>query len=266
MSQMPDTARMKRELAEIISIRTENPPGREADAAVYVQNLLVAAGFDVSLTEYKPGRFNVEARLENGLGPVLPLIPTWIPCRRRGVECRPFPASRGRWQALRPRRMRLQGTPDRDGGSPADAGFRRQSWSGTLLGVFVGDEEIASEGAKFYAAGKPKIDFAVVGEPTSNTTFSAHKGNLRPVVRVYGLSAHSGTPHLGENAIYRAAQLLGMIETHHDKVVRLRAHPLVGEASLTVTRIWGGHQTMCCRALAICCLTAGWSRARTKRL
>jgi acetylornithine deacetylase/succinyl-diaminopimelate desuccinylase len=242
MSQMPDTARMKRELAEIIGIRTENPPGREADAAVYVQNLLVAAGFDVSLTEYKPGRFNVEARLENGLGPVFAF----------NTHMDTVPAGEG-WSSdpfqLREADGKLFGRGACDCKGPLIAMVEalrmlasdRQSWSGTLLGVFVGDEEIASEGAKFYAAGKPKIDFAVVGEPTSNTTFSAHKGSLRPVVRVYGLSAHSGTPHLGENAIYRAAQLLGMIETHHDKVVRLRAHPLVGEASLTVTRIWGGH-------------------------
>jgi acetylornithine deacetylase/succinyl-diaminopimelate desuccinylase len=117
----------------------------------------------------------------------------------------------------------------------------RSSWSGTLLGVFVADEEIASEGAKAYAASQPHVDFAIVGEPTSNATFSAHKGSLRPLVRVYGISAHSGTPHLGENAIYRAAQLLGLIEANHGSVVRHRTHPLVGEASLTVTRIHGGH-------------------------
>src|SRR4029077_290070 len=67
------------------------------------------------------------------------------------------------------------------------------------------------------------------------------KGSLRPVVRVYGLSAHSGTPHLGENAIYRAGELLGLVAEHHDKVSRHRSHPLVGAASLTATRIDGGH-------------------------
>jgi acetylornithine deacetylase/succinyl-diaminopimelate desuccinylase len=117
----------------------------------------------------------------------------------------------------------------------------RAAWSGTLLGVFVADEEIASEGAKFYASTGPKIDAAVIGEPTSNATFTAHKGSLRPVVRVQGVSAHSGTPHLGENAIYRAGELLGLVAEHHEKVVRHRTHPLVGAASLTVTRMNGGH-------------------------
>jgi acetylornithine deacetylase/succinyl-diaminopimelate desuccinylase len=55
------------------------------------------------------------------------------------------------------------------------------------------------------------------------------------------VTAHSGTPHLGENAIYRAGELLALIAEHHDKVVRHRGHPLVGNASITVTRIYGGH-------------------------
>lgn len=242
MTQMPDVARMKRELAEVIAIRSENPPGGEAEVATYVLGLLAETGFSVSLTEYKPGRFNVEARLENGPGPVFAF----------NTHMDTVPAGEG-WSSdaftLREEDGRLYGRGACDCKGPLIAMIEamrmlaadRSAWSGTLLGVFVGDEEIASEGAKFYAAGKPEIDFAVVGEPTSNTTFSAHKGSLRPVVRVHGVSAHSGTPHLGDNAIYRAGQLLTLVEAFHNDVVRKRSHPLVGEASLTVTRISGGH-------------------------
>lgn len=242
MSHTPDSARMKRELAELIAIRTENPPGREADAAAYVRDLLLSAGFALDVTEYKPGRFNVEARLDNGPGPVFAF----------NTHMDTVPAGDG-WSSdpftLREADGKLYGRGACDCKGPLIAMVEamrmlasdRSTWSGTLLGVFVGDEEIASEGAKFYAASKPKIDFAVVGEPTSNTTFAAHKGSLRPVVRVHGQAAHSGTPHLGDNAIYRAGQLLSLIEAHHSEVVRGRTHPLVGEASLTVTRISGGH-------------------------
>jgi acetylornithine deacetylase/succinyl-diaminopimelate desuccinylase family protein len=242
MFQNPDSARMKRELAELIAIRTENPPGREVEAAVYVRDLLVAFGFEVGLTEYKSGRFNVEARLSNGPGPVFAF----------NTHMDTVPAGDG-WSSdpfvLRENAGRLYGRGACDCKGPLIAMIEamrmlasdRGAWSGTLLGVFVGDEEIASEGAKFYAAAKPHIDFAVVGEPTSNTTFAAHKGSLRPLVRVHGTAAHSGTPHLGDNAIYRASQLLSLIASHHDNVVRKRTHPLVGEASLTVTRISGGH-------------------------
>ncbi|MDR6101597.1 acetylornithine deacetylase/succinyl-diaminopimelate desuccinylase family protein [Agrobacterium larrymoorei] len=242
MTHMPDATRMKRELAEIIAIRSENPPGGEGEVAVYVERLLKEEGFSVSLTEYKPGRFNVEAKLENGTGPVFAF----------NTHMDTVPAGDG-WTSdaftLREADGKLFGRGACDCKGPLIAMIEamrmlaadRSTWSGTLLGVFVGDEEIASEGAKYYASTKPNIDFAVVGEPTSNTTYSAHKGSLRPVVRVQGVPAHSGTPHLGDNAIYRAGQLLTLIETYHNDVVRKRTHPLVGEASLTVTRISGGH-------------------------
>ncbi len=242
MTNMPDIARMERELAEIIAIPSENPPGGEAAVAAYIERLLKAEGFAVSVTEYKPGRFNVEASLENGPGPVFAF----------NTHMDTVPAGEG-WTSdaftLRETDGKLFGRGACDCKGPLIAMIEamrmlvadRTAWSGTLLGVFVGDEEIASEGAKYYASTRPKIDFAVVGEPTSNTTYSAHKGSLRPVVRVHGVVAHSGTPHLGDNAIYRAGQLLTLVEAYHNEVVRTRTHPLVGEASLTVTRISGGH-------------------------
>jgi acetylornithine deacetylase/succinyl-diaminopimelate desuccinylase len=233
---------MKQELASLIAIDTQNPPGHEAKAAHYVRDLLAAEGFEVSFQEYKPGRINVVSRMENGAGPVfafnthMDVVPVG-----EGWSSDPF--------SLREEGGRLYGRGACDCKGPLASMLEamrmlkahRGEWSGTLLGVFVADEEIASEGAKFYAAGRPKIDAAVIGEPTSNATFSAHKGSLRPVVRVHGVAAHSGTPHLGENAIYRAGELLGLIAEQHEKVVRHRSHPLVGAASLTVTRINGGH-------------------------
>ncbi len=242
MSSSPDVGRMKRELADLVAIDTQNPPGNEARAAQYLQTLLTTEGFEVSQQEYKPDRINVIARLENGAGPVfafnthMDVVPVGD-----GWSSDPF--------ALKEMDGRLYGRGSCDCKGPLAAmleamrmlAAERAAWSGTLLGVFVADEEIASEGAKFYAASAPKIDAAVVGEPTSNATFTAHKGSLRPVVRVHGVSAHSGTPHLGENAIYRAGELLGLVAEHHEKVVRHRTHPLVGAASLTVTRMNGGH-------------------------
>lgn len=242
MSSSPDVGRMKRELADLVAIDTQNPPGNEARAARYLQNLLTTEGFEVGLQEYKPDRINVIARLENGAGPVFAF----------NTHMDVVPVGDG-WSsdplALKEVGGRLYGRGACDCKGPLVAMLEamrmlaadRATWSGTLLGVFVADEEIASEGAKFYASTGPKIDTAVIGEPTSNATFTAHKGSLRPVVRVYGVSAHSGTPHLGENAIYRAGELLGLVAEQHEKVVRHRTHPLVGAASLTVTRMNGGH-------------------------
>jgi acetylornithine deacetylase/succinyl-diaminopimelate desuccinylase len=116
----------------------------------------------------------------------------------------------------------------------------RERWSGTLLAVFVVDEEVASRGARAYVAGRPQIDLCVVGEPTSNAVVIAHKGSMRPLVRVRGVPAHSASPDQGDNALYKAASLLLMIEQRH-RALSSSAHPLLGPPSLTVTRIQGGH-------------------------
>lgn len=239
----PDIDRMKRDLASLVAINTENPPGREREAAECIHSWLVAAGFDLTLSEYSPGRTNVIARLENGAGP----------CFAFNTHIDVVPAGNGWSQdpfTLTERDGKLYGRGACDAKGPLVAmleamrmlAANRESWRGTLMGIFVADEEVASEGAKFYVREAPaKIDYAVIGEPTSNSTYSAHKGSLRPLVRVHGVTAHSGTPELGENAIFRAAQLLGLVEQAHNQQVRCRCHPLVGAASLTVTRIAGGH-------------------------
>jgi acetylornithine deacetylase/succinyl-diaminopimelate desuccinylase len=116
----------------------------------------------------------------------------------------------------------------------------RDRWSGTLLAVFVVDEEVASRGARAFVRDRPQVDLCVVGEPTSNTVVVAHKGSMRPVVRVTGVPAHSASPDKGDNALYKAASLLLMIEKRH-RMLAAASHPLLGSPSLTVTRIHGGH-------------------------
>jgi acetylornithine deacetylase/succinyl-diaminopimelate desuccinylase family protein len=241
MSTSPDAPRMKADLERLVAFNTENPPGGENEAAHFLASLLQSDGFAVSLDEYKPGRVNLVARLENGPGPVFAF----------NTHMDVVPAGEG-WSSdpfrLRESSGNLYGRGSCDAKGPLIAMIEamrllkraRSSWCGTVLGVFVADEEVASEGAKRYASTSPQIDFVVVGEPTSNGTVVAHKGSLRPRIRIHGISAHSGTPDLGVNAIYQAARFLALVEEHHAAVVRQRPHPIVGQASLTVTRASAG--------------------------
>lgn len=68
-SYQVDSARMKKDLATLVAINTENPPGHEREAAECLEGWLLTAGFDLSFSEYAPGRTNVIAVLHNGPGP-----------------------------------------------------------------------------------------------------------------------------------------------------------------------------------------------------
>ena len=238
----PDLLRLKSRLAQLVSIDTENPPGREVEAVRYLAGELAAIGLGVETQEIMPGRANVVARLANGPGPVFAF----------NSHIDVVPAGEG-WSRpafqLAESNGRLYGRGACDAKGPIAAMLEaiellvahRSAWSGDLLAVFVADEEAQSRGAKAFAAGKPHVDLAVIGEPTSNMVASAHKGSLRPRVRVIGKTAHSGMPHLGINAILEAGRLLGLVSEFHQQDIGLRTHTLVGNASITVTRIDGGH-------------------------
>ena len=220
---------------------TENPPGREIEAARYLADRLADFGLAVEMRDIADGRPNVVARLDNGPGPVfafnshMDVVPAGS-----GWTSDPF--------TLRRDAGRLFGRGACDAKGPIAAMLEairmlcalRERWSGTLLAVFVVDEEVASRGARAFVRDRPQVDLCVVGEPTSNTVVVAHKGSMRLVVRVRGVPAHSASPDKGDNALYKAASLLLMIEKRH-RMLAAASHPLLGSPSLTVTRIHGGH-------------------------
>jgi succinyl-diaminopimelate desuccinylase len=237
----PDCERLVATLARLVEFNTENPPGREIEAAQYIAHELSDLGFVTDLKEIAAARPNIAARLDNGAGPVFAF----------NSHMDVVPAGGG-WTSdpfkLRRDNGRLVGRGACDAKGPIAAMIEairmlcaaRDCWSGTLLAVFVADEEVASRGARMFVAGRPAIDQCIVGEPTSNTVVTAHKGSMRPVVRVKGIPAHSASPDKGDNALYRAARLLVMIEGEH-RALSAQSHQLLGSPSLTVTRIHGGH-------------------------
>jgi len=236
-----DETRLITTLDRLVSINTENPPGRETEAAQLILSELQSMGCRVDAVDILPGRTNVIAVFENGPGPVFAF----------NTHIDVVPAGDG-WTTdpfrLRESNGQLFGRGSCDAKGPLVAMLEAmrmmisapENWSGTLIGAFVADEEAASLGAKAYVKTMPHIDYCAIGEPTSCTTVTAHKGSMRPLVRVRGRTAHSGMPDSGVNAILKAAPLLRLIEAHHDEI-RSRQHNLVGSASLTVTRSSGGH-------------------------
>jgi succinyl-diaminopimelate desuccinylase len=240
VSAEPVVGRLVGLLERLVAIDTQNPPGREAEAAALLAVELDGLGFATEIRPLAEGRANVVARLDNGAGP----------CFAFNSHMDTVPAGAG-WTTdpfrltERDGRLFARGACDAKGPIAAmvEAGrllaAQRDLWRGTLVLAFVADEEIDGGGSRALVKQEPRADLVVVGEPTNNAVFAAHKGCLRPLIRTNGKAAHSGRPELGVNAILAAGHLMTLFD-ERDRELRTQTHPLVGHASLSVTRIAGG--------------------------
>src|SRR6185295_19458638 len=79
--------------------------------------------------------------------------------------------------------------------------------------IFTADEEVGCVGAKRLADAAPfRVNYAIVGEPTSLQPIHAGKGYCLAEITVRGREAHSAYPELGVSAIFHAARLIAHIE------------------------------------------------------
>ena len=118
-----------------------------------------------------------------------------------------------------------------------------------LVLVLTYDEELGTLGAKHLvdtwtdAPGLPKN--AIIGEPTSLNVVRMHKGHLQCRVTLTGKGAHSGYPHLGQNAIEPAGRLIAALSdlrrTLEAESPPHREHfPEVPYVAMNLARIAGG--------------------------
>ncbi len=111
---------------------------------------------------------------------------------------------------------------------------KKYSFSGTLLAVFVVDEEGNSTGIDEMMPKLP-VDFGVVCEPTNLEIVNGHKGRIVLQVESIGKAAHASKPAMGRNAIVKMAEVIIKLEDF-----KLRTHPILGKETLTVSQISGG--------------------------
>lgn len=111
------------------------------------------------------------------------------------------------------------------------------------------DEEVGTLGAQQFARSWPADRVlprsVVIGEPTSLRAVRLHKGHLAMRVTVSGKAAHSGSPHLGINAIEHAAKVVQALARLAGQLKQKRCDtstffPAVPYPVLAVTRIGGG--------------------------
>ncbi len=118
-----------------------------------------------------------------------------------------------------------------------------------LAMLLTADEEVGSRGAQAFLRdwdGRDALPRSVlVGEPTNQRVVRMHKGHLRMRLVATGRSAHSGYPHLGDNAIERAARAIATLSQFAQRLKSERADtsayfPECPHPALNIATIAGG--------------------------
>lgn len=214
--------------------------GHETRVATFIRDLFVAADIPAELRAVRDGRPNVLARI-------------------KGTSGGPILMFNGHTDTVPPGTMEnafapriIDGMLTGRGSCDMKAGLAAQicamlaiKRSGVALAgdvLFAGviaEEDTTSLGSMAVVESGPRADMVVVAEPTSLRVAIAHKGFDYYRIEVQGRAAHSSKPEAGENAIYRAAAIAGVIERDLVAGLAKAPHPLLGPGAVNLASIIG---------------------------
>lgn len=227
---------------KLISFDTINPPGNESGAAKFVGALLAENGFELEYIPFEENRLHLIA--EKGCSEDIPPIVftghfDTVPLGAKAWSVDPFEGE------LIDGKLYGRGSSDMKGGVAAMVIAAIQSFeegipqNGVRL-ILTSGEELGCQGAKHLVAIHKNLGQAsgiIVGEPTANIPAIGHKGGLYLSLTTSGVTAHSSMPHLGDNAIYKAARAISKIEKFDFGVEK---DPLLGFPTINVGKVFGG--------------------------
>ena len=231
-----------RDLVRIESVNPFYPGGERGEVAMtqYLDELFRRLGLEPTRQEVLPGRENVFARLDVGAERTL-----LLEAHMDTVTLEPTGAS-----MLDPQigggRMTGRGSCDTKASLAAMLTAleslipRQHELKANVIVMGSVDEEYLMRGIVAFAEGGPKVDAAIVGEPTSLNVVRAHKGLVRWTIETRGRSAHTSRPEVGDNAIYQMVKLIDGLRGQIDPLLQERSHPLLGKPTFTVSTIHGG--------------------------
>ncbi len=228
----------------LVAFDSRNPglvpdaPGEMA-CARELAAILADWGFAVSLTEVKPGRPNVVARIgPSGRTPLmlnghLDVVGT------DGMTHAPFATE------IRDGQLFARGSSDMKGGVAAMCvaaarAAARGSLASEIIIAAVCDEEFESIGTRALVENGVRATGAVITEPTRLRIAPAHKGFAWIEVRLAGHAAHGSRYDVGIDANRHAGLLLAALDRFERDVLVTRTHPLLGRASLHAATVHGG--------------------------
>jgi succinyl-diaminopimelate desuccinylase len=228
----------------LVRINSENPPGREVEAASFLAERLSELGLKAGVDAFD-GRANCIAAsrdFERAGLLLLTHLDTVPAGERRAWSIPPF---RG---IIRGGRLYGRGAADAKGCIASMLGALKALADGGvelggegLIFAAVADEEVESQGVRRLIGKGFRADYAVVGEPTGLRICVAHRGRLVAAVKFAGRYAHSSRPELGINALYAASEFVLRIE-ECSKNIAERAHTLLGPPTASATIFRAGEK------------------------
>jgi succinyl-diaminopimelate desuccinylase len=227
---------------KLLSFNTINPPGNEDKITFYIGDILIENGFNVEYIRFEEGRYHLVA--ERGIFEEIPPIVfsghfDTVPLGKQNWSADPFGGE------INNGKLYGRGSSDMKGGLAAMIiaaiqAFEKDTPKSGIRLLFTAGEEKGCLGALHLINNYKKLGKAhciIVGEPTANMPAIGHKGALYLNVSFSGKTAHSSMPHLGDNAIYKAARAIVKIETFDFKV---EEDPILGLSTVNVGQVYGG--------------------------
>lgn len=227
--------------SRLIRINSENPPGREAEAASFVAERLAELGMKAWVDRFEGNRGNAVGVYETERSPSLLLVTHLDTVPAGDPELWTHPPFAG---TIKGSRIYGRGAADAKGSLASMLGALKlaadSGWPvhGKLVFAAVADEEVGGKGVKRLLAKGVKAEYAVVGEPTSLQACVAHRGRLVLKVEFLGKAAHASRPQRGRNAIYPASKFILDIDRAFSR--KRRGHRLLGPPTASVTMVNGG--------------------------
>jgi len=219
-------------LQELLRANTVNPPGNETIAADLLRAYLEDAGVACELYARVPERANIVARIPGRGGPTLALISHTDTVRADPEEWTVDP-----WSGeLRDGQIWGRGALDMKShvaaAAVAVAALAREGFvpGGDIVFVASADEEVGEEfGLSWLCANHPdaiRADYCVnegggdrltIGGRPAYLCGTAEKMSSPFLLRVHGRSGHASMPGIADNALVRAARLIGRLAEYRPK-------------------------------------------------
>ena len=226
----------------LVAIDSVNPSlvlgaAGESEIAEFISRWAEDNGLEAELLEATPGRPSVLVCARgSGGGRTLLLCGHTDTVNVDGMDAPHTPAREGD-------RLYGRGAYDMKSGLAATLVAAReaaaQGLRGDVVVACVADEEHSSVGVQ-EALRHVQADAAIVTEPTELEVVVEHKGFVWGEIVIDGVAAHGSRPHLGVDAIVKAAPVLAGIAALDARLAADTPHPTLGRGSVHAGTIGGG--------------------------